>query len=428
MEGNLLRSERLRGAPVEWRLPRVAYVVKRFPRYSETFIVSELLAHEAAGVEIEIFSLRPPNDTHFQDALCRVRAAVHYLPSDGIKALELWQAIEEAGKVCPRLWSELASASGEEPCDVYQALLLAREVVLRGIGHLHAHFATSPTGVARLAARFAGIPYSFTAHAKDIFHESVRPADLARKLSDASAVVTVSDYNAEFLHRTYGAAAAHVQRIYNGLELPRFAYEDPGSRPPAIVAVGRLVEKKGFADLVQACSLLDGWGRDFVCEIIGTGPLETELAALIDRHGLRGKIVLVGPRPQYEIIERIRRASVFAAPCVVGSDGNRDGLPTTLLEAMALGTPCAATDVTGIPEILHDGETGLLIRQNAWADLAVALARLLGDRELRVRIARAARHLIERDFDVRNNAALMRSLFRPALPVESARAAGAGGP
>lgn len=391
--------------------PRVGYVVKRFPRYSETFIVNEILAHEAAGLAIEIFSLRPPNDTHFQDSLSRVRAPVCYLPSVGIKALEFWQGVEAAAEVCPRLWSQFHRAVGEDAFDVYQALVLAREVTIRGIDHLHAHFATSPTSVARLGAFFAGISYSFTAHAKDIFHESVRPADLSRKLSDADEVVTVTDYNGEFLRRSYGVVAARVRRVYNGLDLVRFPYEDPRTRKVEIAAVGRLVEKKGFGDLVAACSLLAGWGHDFRCEIIGSGPLEKELAALIDRHGLRERVLLVGPRPGNEIIERVSRASAFAAPCVVGSDGNRDGLPTALLEAMALGTPCVSTNVTGIPEVVRDGDTGLLVRPGAAADLALALARLLGDAELRVRLARAARRLIEREFDVEVNAAQLREVF-----------------
>lgn len=420
-----MRSERFRRPFDSGRPPRVGYVVKRFPRYSETFIVNEILAHEAAGWEIEIFSLRPPNDTHFQDALCRVRAPVCYLSSDGIKGVDFWAAANRAAELCPELWRELPAAAGEDARDVYQAFLLAEEATRRGVGHLHAHFASSPTSVARLAARFAGLPYTFTAHAKDIFHESVRPADIARKLADADAVVTVSDYNLEFLRRSYGSAAARVRRIYNGLDLTRFAYGEPRERPPAIVAVGRLVEKKGFADLVAACSLLAGWGRDFRCEIIGTGPLEGDLRALIERHGLRGRVSLVGPRPQSEIVDRIRDASLFAAPCVVGGDGNRDGLPTTVLESMALGTPCVSTDVTGIPEVLQDGETGLLVAQNGPADLAVAMARLLADTPLQIRLARAARRTIERDFDVVKNTAILRPLFEGARETDRTESAGA---
>jgi colanic acid/amylovoran biosynthesis glycosyltransferase len=390
---------------------RVGYVLKRYPRYSETFIVNEILAHEAAGLELEIFSLYPPNDSHFQDAIARVRAQVTYLPVYGVKAADFWSALEEAGSVLPGVWGALREANGEDARDVHQALLLAKAVHSRGIGHLHAHFGSAATTVARLAARFAGVPYSFTAHAKDIFHESVRPEDLARKLNDAAAVVTVSDYNLSYLSEVYGPAAARTRRIYNGLDLDLFPFSEPLDRRPLIVGVGRLVEKKGFADLVEACALLHARGIDFQCRIIGTGELEAGLREQIERLGLRGRVELLGPRPQQEVIEQIRQAAVFAAPCVVGTDGNRDGLPTVLLEAMALGAPCISTAVTGIPEVLRDGDTGLMVPEHDPAGLAAAIERLLADDGLRVRLATAARALIEREFDIHRNAARQRDLF-----------------
>src|SRR5262249_16325102 len=161
----------------------------------------------------------------------------------------------------------------------------------------------------------------------------------------------------------------------------------PHERPPRIVAVGRLVEKKGFEDLVDACAILAERGRDFECRIVGTGELEAQLAARIAARGLAGRVVLVGPRPLDEVAREVQGAAALAAACVVGSDGNRDGLPTTLLEAMALGTPCVATDVTGIPEVVRDGETGILVPQHDPTALAAALAYLLDDPEARVRLA-----------------------------------------
>lgn len=408
-----MHSERFRRSFDAGRPPRIGYVVKRFPRYSETFIVNEILAHEAAGWEIEIFALRPPNDSHFQDSLSRVRAPVTYLPSSGVKAVDLWTAVALAGETCAGTWRELHNGAGHDALDVFQAAVLAREVSLGGIEHLHAHFATSPTTVASLAARFAGVPYSFTAHAKDIFHESVRPEDLRRKLSDAAAVVTVSDFNVEFLRREYGAVK-NVRRIYNGLELEKFGFEAPRGRGTRIVAVGRLVEKKGFADLVEACAILAEGGLDFQCEIVGAGPLFADLLAQVEARGLRGRVQLVGPRPQNDMIERVRAASVFATPSVVASDGDRDGLPTSLLESMALGTPCVATDITGIPEVLKNGETGILVGQNDPGALAKALKKLLLDTELAKRVAHRARKLIEREFDIRHNAARMREVFDPS--------------
>lgn len=402
---------------------KVGYVVKRYPRYSETFIVNEILAHEAAGEEIEIFSLLPPEDGHFQDAISRVRAPVTYLPAKGLKVGDFWSTLDGAGEILPDLWGLLEEARGGNVRYVYQAVVLASEVRLRGITHLHAHFATASTTVARLAARFARVPYTLTAHAKDIFHESVSAEDLRRKLNDAGATITVSDYNLEYLRESYGRAAQRIRRIYNGLELERFPYEEPRERAAEIVAVGRLVEKKGFADLIEACALLRDRGVNFRCRIIGLGEQEPELRASVESLSLGDRVELPGPRPQGALIEAVQGAAVFAAPCVVGRDGNRDGLPTVLLEAMALGTPCVSTDVTGIPEVLRDRETGLMVPQRDPAALANAIERLLGDPTLRVELAGRARRLIEAEFDVHRNAALLRGAFEAAAHASAARRA-----
>ncbi|HEY2943678.1 MAG TPA: glycosyltransferase [Vicinamibacteria bacterium] len=407
---------------------RIGYVVKRFPRYSETFVVTEVLAHEAAGWHVEIFSLRPPNDTHFQDLLARVRAPVRYLPSEGTRPTDFWAALQEAGRLLPGAWPALGSARGTPAGEVHQALLLALEVRRRGIEHLHAHFATVAAGVARLAARLAEVPFSFTAHAKDIFHETVRPDDLRAKLEEAAAVITVSDFNLAHLRATFGAAAARVRRIYNGLELERFPYADPRVRPRRVVAVGRMVEKKGFEVLLEAAALLSARGADFTVDLIGGGELEERLRRRIDELGVGRRVRLVGLRPQAEIARAVSEAAVLAAPCVVGRDGNRDGLPTTLLEAMALGTPCVSTDVTGIPEVVRDGETGLLVPQNDAAALAAGLERLLDDPSLRVTLAGRARRRIEEDFDARRNSARMRQILleahtgRPEAALAAAKA------
>jgi glycosyltransferase involved in cell wall biosynthesis len=305
----------------------------------------------------------------------------------------------------------LSEAQNEEVRNVYYAFHLARQARRLGLHHLHAHFASTATTVTRMAARFAGLSFSFTAHAKDIFHEEVREDDLRRKLTDASAVVTVSDFNRDHLLQTYGPAAARVRRIYNGLDLTQFPYREPSDRPPIIVAVGRLVEKKGFADLVAACALLATRRRLFTCQIIGGGDLTPSLQAQVERLGLGDQVQLLGPLPQSEVIRHVQRASVMAAPCVVGRDGNRDGLPTVLLEAMALGTPCVSTDVTGIPEVVRPDETGLLVSQRDPQGLADALERLLADAALRGALAARARRLIEAEFDICQNAAQLRSVF-----------------
>lgn len=410
----------------------VGYVVSRYPRFSETFIVNEILAHERAGVGVEIFALRPSLDTHFQDLISQVRAPVSYLylPGEGLTAQQLtatflsselfWNFIQKASPSLPGLWTALEAAQGEQIRDVHQAVVLAREVRRKGICHLHAHFAARQATVTRLAARFARVPYTLTAHANDIFNVRVRPDDLRRKLSDAADVVTVSDFNLDYLRKSFGAAAARVQRIYCGLDLERFPYLSPQDRPARIVAVGRLVEKKGFADLIEACAILAGRDRHFSCQIVGAGALEAGLRAQIERLGLQRRVELVGPRPQNEVIKSVQGAAAMVTPCIVGADGDRDGLPNVLLEAMALGTPCVSTDVTGIPEVVRDGETGLIVPQHDPAALATAVERLLADPALRVRLARGARRVVKVEFDIHRNAARLRSVFREAVQAAGA--------
>ncbi|MGD1857425.1 MAG: glycosyltransferase [Leptolyngbyaceae cyanobacterium] len=404
---------------------RIGYVVKRYPRYSETFIVNEILAHEAAGTDIHIFALRPPEDTHFQDKISQVRAPVTYLrkPSQGrvtsalvtlspTPASYFWAEIQETASVLPDIWTKLDYATGERSSVVYQALWLAQEIRRRGITHLHAHFGTVATNVARLAAHFAEVPYTFTAHAKDIFHESVNPEILRRKLRDASTVVTVSDYSVAYLQEQFGQDARKVQRIYNGMDLSELQFCLPTQRAPKILSVCRLVEKKGLSYLVEACALLRQWGCEFTCQIVGTGDLEQELRSQIQTHNLDDWIEFIGPRPQREVFELMQNAAVFAAPYIIGKDGNRDGLPTALLEAMALGTPCVATDVTGIPEIIQDGDTGLQVAQRDATALAQALQKLLISSPLREHLATQARALVETEFDITQNAAVLRTLFQ----------------
>jgi colanic acid/amylovoran biosynthesis glycosyltransferase len=390
---------------------RIGYVLKRYPRYSETFIVNEILAHEAAGLDIQIFSLMPPTDSHFQDIIGHVKAPVQYLPYENIKGIDFWQAVKEAQNAIPGVLTKLELVRGENYRDIYQALILASTVRSTGIGHLHAHFSTSATTVARLASLFSEVPYSFTAHAKDIYHQDVDQASLQRKVNDAAAVVTIGEYNLNYLRRMFPSDNSKIVRIYNGLDLASFQYRKPERRNNEIVAVGRLVEKKGFDVLIDACVLLNRRSRQFHCSIIGTGPLESNLRVQIEQLGMQTSVQLTGALPRMEMLRYIQEATVLAAPSIVGHDGDRDGLPTTLLEAMALGTPCVSTDVTGIPEVLHDRDTGLMVPQNDSVALANALEQLLQDPELATSLAEKARALIESKFDIHKNTAVLREIF-----------------
>ncbi|HET6694179.1 MAG TPA: glycosyltransferase, partial [Pedococcus sp.] len=341
--------------------PRVGYVLKMYPRFSETFILTEILAMEALGADVEIFSLRTPVDGHFHEALAQVRAPVTYLQRP-LKPTDLWDTLRLGGAQLPgSLESALPHLLAVDPEDAAQAVELASLVVAHGVDHLHAHFASVAATVARLAARMAGVTYSFTAHAKDVFHDEVNPAELGQKLADAAAAVTISDYNLAFLTSTYGARADRVVRIYNGLDLEALLPSVPLRRPPRVVGVGRLVEKKGFDRLLDALALMVRDGRTVRLDLVGAGPEEEALRARTAALGLTGVVTFHGPLPQGRALALIKGAAALAAPCVVGADGNRDGLPTVVLEGLALGTPVVATPVTGIPEAVVDGRTGLLV-------------------------------------------------------------------
>ena len=394
---------------------RLAYIVKRFPRYSETFIVNEILAHEAAGCEVEVFSLRPCTDTHFQDILARLRAPVRYVPSEA-RSTEFWTACAQAFTTCGSIDEILRRAAASDGRDVYQSLVLARWLCEGGFDHVHAHFATLASTVARMAAPLAGLPWTFTAHAKDIFHNEVQFDDLAVKCADASAVVTVSEFNRAYLSEQFGAVARRIVRVYNGLDLDRVPDGAGGPRPVDVLAVGRFVEKKGFEVLIDACAQLAARGVALTCEIIGEGELESALRERIATRGVGHVVRLRGPRPQLEVLDALRHAKVFAAPCLVGADGNRDGLPTTILEAMASGAACIATPVTGIPEAIRHGETGSLVTSGDADGLAAAIGRLLDRPDERQRLAAAARALIEADFDSRVTARQLRDVFATCAP------------
>ncbi|MGM1030216.1 MAG: glycosyltransferase [Actinomycetota bacterium] len=381
---------------------RIGYVVKVYPRFSETFVVTELLAREAAGERITVFALRASEDPRFHPELARVAAEVRYLPRP-VKSSGLWEVLRESAAT-PSLTAGIARALPEllaaDVDDAVQAIALAHRVQVEGITHLHAHFATSATTVARLASLLTQVPYSFTAHAKDIFHESVDAADLRRKAADAAYVATVSEFNVRHLRARMPEVADRVHLVRNGLELERFPFvpREPHAAPLRIAAVGRLVEKKGFDVLIDAVAALRDAGVHVEVDLAGGGELTDALQQQVRDLALDGVVRLLGPLPQDAIAALLRRADVFVAPCIVGADGNADGLPTVLLEAMASGVPCVSTAVTGIPEVVIDGETGILLEPGDVPALADAFRRI-AEREVdALALARSARALVEGRF------------------------------
>ncbi|MGH2498996.1 MAG: glycosyltransferase [Candidatus Limnocylindria bacterium] len=401
---------------------RVAYVLKVFPRFSETFILSELLELERQGVRIEVFSLRPSQDARTHADLARLRASVTYVPAPNwrnaptLAAAHLRLAIRRPLRYLPLAWHALRRRHRGSWKHFLQAGWTAPRLSAAGIRHVHAHFASSATSVALYLHRLVGLSYSFTAHAKDIFIDGVSQRDLARKIASARFAVTVSDYNLRYL--TPLDSHGKLVRIYNGLDLEQFTFarcrrgsEGGDGAPPLILAVGRLIEKKGFADLVHACALLRDNGLEFRCRIVGSGELRDALDCLIGELRLSDRVSLDGPLPREVLLELLLHGDVFAAPCVVGGDGNRDGLPTVLIEAMARGVPVVSTDVTGVPELVQHGRTGLIVPQHDPVALAAALRRLIREPEEANRLAREARREVEARFDLSRNVRELRAML-----------------
>jgi glycosyltransferase involved in cell wall biosynthesis len=398
---------------------RVAYILKMFPRFSETFILSEILELEREGVDVRVFSLKTPNDGRVHADVARVKAPVTYVEmASWTDALGLlWPHLEVLRWNPRRYLSVLSRVVRRRRWGAMKRFLqagaIAPELKSAGISHVHAHFASSATSVSYYLNQLMDMSYSFTAHAKDIYLNTVADDVLSRKMNNARFVVTVSDYNEA--HLATVAPHAPVTRIYNGLDLDQFTPN--GTHPdatPLVLAVGRLVEKKGFDDLIRASTILKKKGIAFQCKIVGTGSEERRLRDMIQELDVQDMVTLTGPMPREELVGLYPRASVFVAPCVVGSDGNRDGLPTVLIEAMALQVPVISTPVTGIPEIVHDGETGQLVSPNDPVELAMAIECTLQDRERAVAMASAGRKLVEDRFDLRRNVSQLRELFQEA--------------
>jgi colanic acid/amylovoran biosynthesis glycosyltransferase len=397
----------------------VAYLLKMYPRFSETFVLAELLELERQGLRLHVISLKKPDDGVFHADVARLRARVTYLPESPLIDPGTWVAAHRrlAARDPRRYAAALAAALARRRSTAVKhflrAGLIAPLLPRLGITHVHAHFASAPAAVALHLHRLTGISYSVTAHAKDIYTDDVDQAALAAKLRAARFAVTVSDYNRR--HLAPLVEPQRLVRIYNGVDLERFSPNGASSaEPPLVLGVGRLIEKKGFDDLIRACALVARRGLRFRCTIVGKGPLEARLRALVDELGVGDVVDLAGPLPRERLLTLYRHASVVVAPCVVGADGNRDGLPTVLIEAMALGVPVVATDVTGIPELVQDDRTGLLVPQRDPDAIARAIERLLDDRAEAAALAHAARATVEAEFDLRRNVGRLRSLLEEA--------------
>ena len=387
----------------------IGVLVKIWPKLSETFILEEVLGLERRGLDLRLYALEPASDSIVHPDVARVRAPVATL-TRGVALLAahmkllLRHPLRHAGAAWRGLQGRMAWAH------FVKAGWLAQRLLDDGVAHLHAHFISAPAAVAEQAAHLAGVPFSISAHAKDIYLSEAR--ELRLRLDAARFTVTCTEANRAVLSALAPQAAVH--RLYHGVDHARF---HPGRRlladgaPPMIVSVGRLRPKKGLDLLVRACARLRDAGQAFTCDIVGYGPEQGSLQALIDALGLGDQVRLVGKLSRDEVIERYARAAIYVQPARIAADGDRDGIPNVLLEAMAMGLPVVATRVSGIPELVRAGVNGVLVEPEDPVQLANAIAQLLRQPRACAELGCRARDTVVEVFDNDRNLRLLCELL-----------------
>jgi glycosyltransferase involved in cell wall biosynthesis len=408
------------GAAIAERPLTVGYVMSRFPKLTETFILAELEAMDRAGVRVELHPLLRQRGEPVQPAAERWIERAHYLPFLSLPILRSqWRFLRDRRlrRRYVRALLDMLAGTWRSPnfllggIGIFPKVVhMAGAMVDEGVEHVHCHFANHPALAGWLIHRLVGIPYSFTAHGSDLHVDRTM---LPTKVEEAAFVVTISGDNRAVIEQTAGPrASGKVQVIHCGVDPGTFRpAERGGAGPLRIVSVGTLHEVKGQAYLVEACRRLAERGVDFTCRFIGEGPDRDALAARIERHGLADRVELVGRMTSDGVAAELAAADVLVAPSVPTRGGKREGIPVVLMEAMATGLPVIASRLSGIPELVTDGVDGLLVPPGDDAALAEALARLAADPDLRRRLGEAGRATVVRDFDVDRNAAALAARF-----------------
>jgi glycosyltransferase involved in cell wall biosynthesis len=404
----------------------LAVVLKGYPRLSETFIAQELLGLEQRGLRLRLESLRHPTDPATHPVHREIAAPVGYLPEylhqEPLRVLRAWWRARRlpAYPSVRRLWlRDLRREPTRNRARRWgQALVLAAELPA-DVAAVYVHFLHTPGSVGRYAARLRGLPLAISAHARDIW--TIPDWEKAEKLADTRIAVTCTRPGADHLN---ALAPGKVTLIHHGLDLARFPEPDPppvrdrdGTDPAApvrLLAVGRAVPKKGLDILLHALAALPGdvhWRLTH----IGGGKETRTLKALGESLGLSDRIAWRGARDQAEVLSAYRAADLFVLPCRVDADGDRDGLPNVLMEAQSQGLPCLSTRLSGIPELIDDGETGVLVEPADVSGLTDALAALIADPARRARLGAAGMARVRADFDNRAGldrlAAMLRDLM-----------------
>src|SRR6266481_1134670 len=394
---------------------RLGYLYSRYPVISQTFCDAEMLALERLGVELAIGSIYPPLTSLRHEHIFRLRAPLHYAPPQEI--LRIWEKNAKTAGTWPRdlvghherKYGPGAKAGQRARNALYFADFFARN----NVDHVHVHFANRAAHTALFLKEISGIPFSVTAHGQD-FMKDLGSDDLLREICAAAEFVAAeTDYSRDLLRQRCPNSAAKIHRVYNGIDLERFPAPRScnGDRIPRIVSVGRLVAFKGFDDLIDACAELARRRIDFVCDIIGDGPLRETLQAKIEQLDLSSRVNLLGSLSQGAVLEKLQAADIFALASTTDAQGATDVFPTVILEAMASARPVVSTRLAGIPELVVDGQTGMLAPPGDSVALAHALEQLLRDPEMRLGFGDAGRARIEQDFQIEQTVAPLIKLF-----------------
>ncbi len=399
---------------------RVGYVVSRFPKLSETFILREMDALEAVGWELTLYPLITESGGVVHPAAVPWLSRARSLPvlSRSVVGANVRSLVRDPWRYA-RLWAAVVRGYAREPRSLVRALALlpssvhlAQCVAEDDVPQLHAHYATYPLLACWVVHQLTGTPYSVTIHAHDIFTGTPM---LREKLRLASAVVAISEYNREFLSREVDPdLAGRTSVVRCGVEVARYAGDVRArhwGRTAQILCVGSLQEYKGQVHLVEACRLLVERGHDLRCVIVGDGPERAPLQARIDAAGLPGVVTLAGAKTEQEVAELMAGADVYVQPSVVAATGQMEGIPVALMEALASRLPVVATHLSGVPELVMDGDTGWLVPPADASSLAAALEQVLNDpAEARAR-AEAGRALVEREYDLQHNVRQLHELL-----------------
>ena len=394
--------------------PAFAYVFKRFPVFAQTFVAREVEGMARHGCEPLIYSLQQPEDAHRQEGFAALEKRVCTVPSGARLSADIVAA--GFGGRLPAAAFFSAGWLGSSARSRREALWLGPRLRREGVRHVHTHFIGPSACTAWWLRRDFGITYSITAHANDFLSDKEEAPGTAQLVGDADFVVAVSDFSRRLLSEKF--PRARIVRVYNGMSLEGFAPAAP-SAPPLLVSVGRLVEKKGFWILVEACRRLHADGVPVRCRIIGEGPLREDLENRIAEAGLTGSVELAGPQSQPEIRAVLAESTAFVLPCVEEKSGGMDILPTVIMEAMAARLPVVSTRLAGIPEMVVDGQTGLLAAPGDAAGIAEAVRSLIGNPE-RARAMgdagyRHAQAVFSEDVTIPQLLALLQSASRQAF-------------